>query len=112
MNKWDEDFLRKRLGYNWKEYLPPENKISPLSSSREEDVEVEDVEFLFEQMDYDQLVEDYVDIAMEIKDRDEMRDLITMLVEEVYSAVEDEVLMDDINYKINYMNMKRSNASE
>jgi hypothetical protein len=112
MNKWNEDFLRRRLGFNWKEYLPPENNISPLPSDSQEDVEVEDIEVLFEQMDYDQLVEDYVDIAMEIKDRDEMRDLIMMLVDEVYSAVEDEVLMNDINDKINYMNMKRSNASE
>lgn len=113
MSKWDEDFLRRRLGFNWKEYLPPENKIShPHSPSSKEDVVVEDIEVLFEQMDYDQLVEEYVDIAMEIKDRDEMRELFHMLVEEVYSAVEDEILMDDISDKINYISMKRSSYSE
>lgn len=114
MKKWDEDFLRKRLGDDWKNYVPPEinqQKYLHNSSNEQSNVEIESYESLIELVDFDELHEKYVNLILENRsDDEEISSLLFDLIEEVYSATEDEVLLGDINERVNFLAKKKSGA--
>lgn len=112
----NEDFLRRRLGYKWQEFIPPEvNPNKYLSANNEEEstgnVTVESINALIDFVDFDQLAERYLHRILEVRnDSEEVLSLLVDLIDEVYSAAEDEAIITDIHEKMDFLSMKKSGA--